>query len=83
MRAKRQGLLFIETPSCSHPVSETEEDGQSRLSIYSCVNYVVDKDLGDGLYYFCYITNGKPSNILPQMQTYITLLGTVVLSPDI
>lgn len=41
MQAQSQGLLFIEAPSCSHPLaqSETEQDRQSGQSIYSCVNH--------------------------------------------
>ncbi len=44
--AQSQGLLFIEAPSCSHPVaqSESEEDGHCGGSIYSCVNYIVLKE---------------------------------------
>ena len=43
--APSQGLLFIEAPSCSHPMAqrETEQDGQSGWSIYRCVNYIVLK----------------------------------------
>ncbi len=41
--AQSQGLLFIEAPSCSHPMAQSEEDGHCRGSIYSCVNYIVLK----------------------------------------